>query len=192
MLKRDWWFWLRLGHESREQKQIRDQSKRERNHARTMKSAQPQGGSSREKKMTIFPHLWGLIPRCLCIRSVLFIANTQAVYFFLSDCYRQYLFSSLIYIYIPMCIYLQPYMIIKVCMPNEIYPYSFSFFFWWVGGRGGGGGGGGGGWGTQIICSYPILHKTCSGNSQTNDNCVNKITILSFSAIFTGPIATMR
>lgn len=56
----------------------------------------------------------------------------------------------------------------------------------------GGGGGGGGGWGTQIICSYPILHKTCSGNSQTNDNCVNKITILSFSAIFTGPIATMR
>ena len=79
----------------------------------------------------------------------------------------------------------EPYMIIKVCMPNEIF-----LFFWWVGGRGGGGGGGGGC--TQIICSYPILHKTCSGNSQTNDNCVNKITILSFSAIFTGPIATMR
>ena len=35
-------------------------------------------------------------------------------------------------------------MIIKVCMPNEIYPNSFSFFFfWWVGVRGGGVGGGG-------------------------------------------------
>ena len=31
-------------------------------------------------------------------------------------------------------------MIIKVCMPNEIYPNSFSFFF---GGLGGGGGEGG-------------------------------------------------
>ena len=31
-------------------------------------------------------------------------------------------------------------MIIKVCMPNEIYPYSFSFFFGGlVGGEGGGG-----------------------------------------------------
>ena len=29
----------------------------------------------------------------------------------------------------------EPYMIIKVCMPNEIF-----LFFWWVGGRGGGGG----------------------------------------------------
>ena len=31
-------------------------------------------------------------------------------------------------------------MIIKVCMPNEIYPNSFSFFFF--GGLGGGGGSG--------------------------------------------------
>ena len=82
-------------------------------------------------------------------------------------------------------------------MPNEIYPNSFSFFFFGglgleVGGGGGVGGEGGGGGGTQIICSYPILHKTCSGNSQTNDNFVKKITILSFSAIFTGPMATMR
>ena len=28
-------------------------------------------------------------------------------------------------------------MIIKVCMPNEIYPNSFSFFFSWGGGGGG-------------------------------------------------------
>ena len=48
-------------------------------------------------------------------------------------------------------------MIIKVCMPNEIYPNSFSFFFF--GGLGGGkGGGDGGGGGPQIILSYPILH----------------------------------
>lgn len=105
------------------------------NHARTMKSAQPPSGSSRGKKMTIFPHLWELIPRCLCIQSVLFIANTQAVYFFSAGLLPtiSVWFTD---IYITMCIYLQPYMIIKVCMPNEIYPNSFSFFF---GGLGGGG-----------------------------------------------------
>ena len=110
------------------------------NHARTMKSAQPQSGSSTEKKMTIFPHLWGLIPRCLCIQSVLFIANTQAVYFF-SVGLLPTISVRFTDIYITMCIYLQPYMIIKVCMPNEIYPNSFSFFFF--GGLGGGGGSGG-------------------------------------------------
>ena len=108
------------------------------NHARTMKSAQPPSGSSREKKMTIFPHLWCLIPRCLCIQSVLFIANTQAVYFF-SVGLLPTISVRFTDIYITMCIYLQPYMIIKVCMPNEIYPNSFSFFFF--GGLGGGGSG---------------------------------------------------
>lgn len=103
-----------------------------------MKSAQPPSGSSRGKKMTIFPHLWELIPRCLCIQSVLFIANTQAVYFFFVGLLPtiSVWFTD---IYITMCIYLQPYMIIKVCMPNEIYPNSFSFSFWWAGGGGGGG-----------------------------------------------------
>ena len=109
------------------------------NHARTMKSAQPPSGSSREKKMTIFPHLWCLIPRCLCIQSVLFIANTQAVYFF-SVGLLPTISVWFTDIYITMCIYLQPYLIIKVCMPNEIYPNSFSFFFFLVGCGGGRGG----------------------------------------------------
>ena len=154
MLKRDWWFWLRLGHGSREQKQIRDQSKRERKSCENNEIGTASERLIHGKKMTIFPHLWCLIPRCLCIQSVSFIANTQAVYIFFIGLLPtiSVWFTD---IYITMCIYLQPYMIIKVCMPNEIYPNSFSFFFWWVGGEGEGGGGGGG---TQIIWSYPILH----------------------------------
>ena len=91
------------------------------------------------------------------MQSVLFIANTQAVYFF-SVGLLPTISVWFTDIYITMCIYLQPYMIIKVCMPNEIYPNSFSFFFLvgWGGGEGGRGGGGGGG--PQIIWSYPILH----------------------------------
>ena len=140
MLKPDWWFWRRLGHGSREQKQIRDQSKRERKSCENNEIGTATASELliHGKKMTIFPHLWRLIPRCLCMQSVLFIANTQAVYFF-SVGLLPTISVWFTDIYITMCIYLQPY-VIKVCMPNEIYPNSFSFFFFLVGWGGGGGG----------------------------------------------------
>ena len=156
-----------------------------------MKSAQAPSGSSREKKMTIFPHLWCLIPRCLCIQSVLFIANTQAVYFF-SVGLLPTISVWFTNIYIAMCIYLQPYMIIKVCMPNEIYPNSFSFFFF-----GGLGGGGRGGEEEEVgALKLFALTQYCTKLFQVTLKQITilsrKITILSVSAIFTGPIATMR
>ena len=143
------------------------------NHARTMKSAQPQSGSSTEKRWPFSLIYEVQIPRCLFMQSVLFIANTQAVYFF-SVGLLPTISVWCTDIYITMCIYLQPYLIIKVCMPNEIYPNSFSFFsFWWVGGWGGGGGGEGEGGGALKLFA---LTQYCTKLFQVT---LKQITILS-------------
>lgn len=74
-------------------------------------------------------------------------------------------------------------MIIKVCTPNEIYPNSFSLFFWWGWGEGGGG--------EEVVGALKLFALTqyCTKLVQLT---LKQITILSFGAIFTGPIATMR